>query len=154
MKNILIINGPNLNLLGKREPLLYGKRSFAEYFADLQASFPEIKLAHSLHNSEDALIEALHAALETKCDGVVLNPAAFSHTSIAVADAVAALGGAGVKVVEVHISNIFGREEFRKHSFVSKYAAGVISGLGLEGYRLAVSFLAEAGSIKPNPTPR
>jgi len=151
VKNILIINGPNLNLLGKREPLLYGTRSFEEYFSSLQASFSvrtpassEIKLAHTQHNSEEALIEALHAALEKGCDGVVLNPAAFSHTSIAVADAVAALAGAGVKVVEVHISNIFGREDFRKQSYVSKYAAGVISGLGLEGYRLAISFLVQA----------
>lgn len=142
MKHILIINGPNLNLLGRREPLLYGERSFSDYAEELRAAFPEIRLTAKLCNEEGEMVTALHEAFDA-ADGVVINPAAFSHTSLAVADAVAALRGENMPVVEVHITNVYAREAVRSKSFVSKYASGVISGLGLEGYRLAVSFLAK-----------
>lgn len=141
MKKIIVINGPNLNLLGKREPLLYGSDSFEDYFAQLKSDFEGHELTYSQHNGEEGLLQALHAALGQKCDGVVLNPAAYSHTSIAVADAVSALRSEGIPVVEVHISNILAREAFRHHSYVSRVASGSIVGLGLEGYRLAIAHL-------------
>jgi 3-dehydroquinate dehydratase-2 len=133
---ILIINGPNLNLLGKREPLLYGKESFSSYMETLSEAFPEMQLKHIQTNSEVEMVDAIQGAGGDGVDGVVLNPAAFSHTSLAVADAVAAVD---VPVVEVHISNIFARDSARHHSLVSRYAAGVVVGFGLEGYRLAVA---------------
>ncbi len=138
MKDIIVINGPNLNLLGKREPILYGAESFESFFEGLQKHFPKARLRYIQTNSESGLINAIHDAGASAVAGIVLNPAAYSHTSIAVGDAVASVD---VPVVEVHISNVFGRETYRQHSFVSKYAAGVIVGFGLEGYRLAVDYL-------------
>lgn len=138
---ILIINGPNLNLLGRREVDIYGGRSFDDFFAELQAFFPAVRLEYFQSNHEGALIDRLHEAGFT-ADGIVLNGGALTHTSIALADAVAAIPA---PVVEVHISNVHKREAFRQHSYISAVAAGVIVGLGLEGYRLAVEWLVRRG---------
>jgi 3-dehydroquinate dehydratase-2 len=131
---MLIINGPNLNLLGRREPELYGGRSFEDFFEGLKKDFPEIRLEYFQSNHEGALLDKLHEA-GFSTDGIVLNAGALSHTSIALADAVAAIQA---PVVEVHISNVHRREAFRHHSFLSATCVGSIVGLGLEGYRLAV----------------
>lgn len=141
MKKYLIINGPNLNLLGKREPVLYGSQDFSEVLQGLKSDFSEIEISYFQSNDESGLIDALHNAFADGVAGVVLNPAAFTHTSISLADAVAAIA---IPVVEVHISNVFARESFRKHSYISKYAVGVISGFGVEGYRLAIDYLARS----------
>jgi 3-dehydroquinate dehydratase II len=131
---ILIINGPNLNLLGKREPEIYGSRSFEAYFAALQADFAGVELAYFQSNHEGELLDKLH---ETgfSYDGIVLNAGALTHTSIALGDAVAAISA---PVIEVHISNVHRREAFRHHSYISAPSAGCIVGLGLDGYRLAI----------------
>ena len=134
---IHIINGPNLNLLGKREIDIYGNESFDTYFKKLQETFPEINLTFFQSNVEGALINEIQR-VGFSVDGIVFNPAGYSHTSIAIGDAVAAIKS---PLVEVHISNIYAREEFRKHSFVSAKAVGVITGLGLDGYRLAIDWL-------------
>ena len=134
---IIIINGPNLNLLGKREPLLYGEVDFTSFLETLKERHPGVGLTYVQSGSEGDLIEALHRAGDT-ADGVVLNPGAYSHTSIAIADAVRAVE---IPVVEVHISNIYARESFRHKSFVSPVAKGVLAGFGLEGYALAIAFL-------------
>lgn len=131
---ILIINGPNLNLLGKREPDLYGNQSFEEYFENFELRFPDIELFKYQSNIEGELIDALQNA-EHNYDGVILNAAAYTHTSIAIADAVKAIS---IPVVEVHISNVFSREEFRQKSFIAPYAKGVIAGFGLQSYELAL----------------
>ncbi|NEN24479.1 type II 3-dehydroquinate dehydratase [Cryomorpha ignava] len=141
MKNILVINGPNLNLLGKREPVLYGSQDFSEVLDELKSDFPDCTISYFQSNNESELINALHAAADSGIEGAVFNPAAFTHTSIALADAVAAID---LPVVEVHISNIYGREDFRQKSYISKYAAGVIAGFGVAGYRLAVSYLVRS----------
>ncbi len=135
--NIAIINGPNLNLLGKREVDIYGNESFETYLEKLKSIFPGTSISYFQSNIEGELIDEIQRA-GFSYDGIVLNPAGYSHTSIALGDAVAAVKAL---VVEVHISNIFSREEFRKHSFVSAAAVGVISGLGLEGYKLAIQYL-------------
>lgn len=135
--HILIINGPNLNLLGRREPEIYGRRSFEEYFSELQQNFPDVRLEYFQSNHEGELLDKLHEA-GFKVQGIVLNAGAFTHTSVALADAVAAVPA---PVVEVHISNVHRREAFRHHSFISAVAEGCIVGLGLDGYRLAVSYL-------------
>jgi len=135
---ILIINGPNLNLLGKREPLIYGTQTFDEYFVELQMQFPTIELHYYQSNVEGELINKLHE-VGFSFDGIILNAGGYTHTSVALADAVAAIK---TTVIEVHISNIFAREEFRHISLLSKHCKGIISGLGLEGYKLALmSFL-------------
>lgn len=138
MKSILIINGPNLNLLGKREPLLYGSESFEDFLNGLKQDFPDLQIQYLQTNEESDMVNAIQGAQGDGAEGIILNPAALSHTSIAVADAVAAVS---IPVVEVHISNIFGRETFRHHSFVSRYAKGVVVGFGLDGYRLALHHL-------------
>ncbi len=135
--NIHIINGPNLNLLGKREVDIYGNESFDTYFVKLQQLFPQVNLTYYQSNVEGELINEIQRVGFT-VDGIVLNPAGYSHTSVAIGDAVAAIKA---PLVEVHISNIYAREEFRKHSFVSSKALGVITGLGLDGYRLAIEWL-------------
>lgn len=139
MKQIVIINGPNLNLLGTRETQIYGTESFESYLKKLELSMSEVQFIYFQSNSEGALIDKLH---ETgfNAQGIVINPGAYAHTSVALADAVAAIN---TPVIEVHISNIFAREAFRHHSYLSGKAQGVISGLGLEGYRLAVLFLLQ-----------
>jgi 3-dehydroquinate dehydratase-2 len=135
--NIHIINGPNLNMLGKREIDIYGNESFETYFTKLQKQFPEINLNYFQSNIEGELINEIQK-VGFSVNGIVLNPAGYSHTSIAIGDAVAAIK---VPLIEVHISNIYAREEFRKHSFVSAKALGVITGLGLDGYRLAIDWI-------------
>lgn len=132
---IRIINGPNLNLLGKREPETYGSTSFENYYKELQAAFKNIELSYFQSNVEGELINELHKAQEDSLDGIILNPGAYTHTSIAIGDAVA---GITIPVIEVHISNVMNREEYRHVSYISKHAVGVISGFGLKGYELAL----------------
>ena len=133
---ILIINGPNLNLLGKREPEIYGNRSFEQFLDELRGQFPHVELDYFQSNHEGALLDRIHEAGFT-VDGIVLNAGAFTHTSIALADAVGAIT---TPVIEVHISNVHKRESFRHHSYLSAKCVGCIVGLGLDGYRLAVEY--------------
>lgn len=134
---VIIINGPNLNLLGKREPELYGNRSFEDYFETLKHRFPSIELAYYQSNVEGEIITKIQ---ETgfSYDGIVLNAGAYTHTSIGIADVIKAIT---TPVVEVHISNTFSRETFRHQSFISPVAAGVIIGFGLKSYDLALQSL-------------
>ncbi len=133
---ILVINGPNLNLLGKREPDIYGTRTFEDFFQEMKTQFPQVELEYFQSNHEGALLDKLHEAGFIS-DGIVLNAGAFTHTSIALADAVGAITA---PVIEVHISNVHQREAFRHHSYLSAKCVGSIVGLGLEGYRLAVTY--------------
>ena len=138
MKKIIIINGPNLNLLGKREPEIYGSESFDAYFKTLQEDFPALALDYYQSNIEGALIDKLHE-VGFSHDGIVLNAAAYTHTSVGIGDAVK---GISTPVIEVHISNTYSREEFRHQSFISPNAKGVVLGFGLKSYALALqSFL-------------
>jgi 3-dehydroquinate dehydratase-2 len=132
---ILLLNGPNLNLLGKREPEIYGSKTFEDHFTELQFQFKEVELGYFQSNIEGGIIDKLHQAEEEGFEAVILNAGAYTHTSIGIGDAVA---GIKTPVVEVHISNVMDREEFRHLSYISKHAAGVISGFGLKGYELAL----------------
>lgn len=134
---ISIINGPNLNLLGKRETDIYGKESFEDYLEKLKTAYPSIEFSYFQSNIEGELVNEIQR-VGFSFDGIILNPAGYSHTSVSIGDAIAAVK---TPVVEVHISNIFGREEFRKISLVSGKSVGVISGLGLKGYELAIAYL-------------
>jgi len=135
---IIIINGPNLNLLGKRENDIYGDESFTEFFSRLDSKFQNIELSHFQSNIEGELIDKLQE-VGYSYDGIILNAAAYTHTSVAIGDTVKAISTA---VVEVHISNTFSREDFRHTSFISPNAKGVILGFGLQSYELALqSFL-------------
>ena len=136
---IAIINGPNLNLLGKRETDIYGDESFHVYFEKLKRKFPTINFSYFQSNIEGELINKIQE-VGYSYEGIILNPGGYTHTSVALGDAIAAIT---TPLVEVHISNIFGREEFRKLSHVSAKAVGVISGLGLKGYSLAVQYFVE-----------
>ena len=131
---IAIINGPNLNLLGKREPDVYGHQSFEQYFAELQQQYPQISFSYFQSNVEGELINELQR-VGFDYDGIIFNPGGYTHTSVAIGDAIAAIK---TPVIEVHISNVHAREDFRKISHVSAKCKGTISGLGLKGYRLAV----------------
>ena len=131
---ITIINGPNLNLLGRREPAIYGNRSFEDFLPELQADFPDWTLNYFQSNHEGALLDKLHE-VGFQGDGIVLNPGGLTHTSVALADAVAAIS---TTVVEVHLSNILAREPERRVSLLARHCAGSISGFGLESYRLAL----------------
>lgn len=133
---ILIINGPNLNLLGKREPEIYGYQTFEEYFAILKKKFPTITLEYFQNNSEGKLIDKIHE-VGFSYDGIVINAGAYTHTSIAIADAI---GGVTAPVLEVHISNIHAREAFRHHSYLAPKCVGSIVGLGLMGYDLGINY--------------
>jgi 3-dehydroquinate dehydratase-2 len=133
---LLIINGPNLNLTGIREPEIYGNQSFEDYFRLLKDKYAVLALDYFQSNHEGALIDQIHTS-KNAYDGIIINAGAYTHTSIAIADALKAVN---IPAVEVHISNIFGREEFRKNSYISPIAIGVISGLGLDGYNLAVQY--------------
>jgi len=135
---LLVLNGPNLNLLGRREPEVYGAATLADVEGGLRAAFPEVDFAFAQSNHEGALIDALHAAMGDGTGGVVLNPGGYTHTSVALRDAVAACG---LPVVEVHLSNVHAREGFRRRSLVAPVCAGQISGLGAAGYGLAVRYL-------------
>ena len=133
---IAIINGPNLNLLGKRETDIYGNESFDTYLQQLKNKFPTAEIIYFQSNVEGELINEIQRA-GFEFDGIIFNPGGYTHTSVAIGDAVAAIQ---TPVIEVHISNIFAREEFRKLSHVSGKAVGVISGLGLKGYELALNY--------------
>lgn len=138
MKRILILNGPNLNLLGVREPEIYGRQTFEDYMATLHRVFEgKAALSYFQSNSEGALIDKLHE-VGFSIDGVVFNAGAYTHTSVAIGDAIA---GISTPVVEVHISNVHARESFRHHSYLSANCAGIIVGCGLYGYRLGVDYL-------------
>lgn len=134
---ILIINGPNLNLLGRREPHIYGSESFEDFFEMLKAQFPEVQLEYYQSNIEGELIDKLQQE-GFSCAGIILNAGGYTHTSVAIGDAVAAISS---PVLEVHISNIFAREEYRHVSLLSKHCVGMICGLGLNGYELAIRHL-------------
>jgi 3-dehydroquinate dehydratase-2 len=136
---IAIINGPNLNLLGKREPGIYGNQSFEQYYIDLQKLFPQVEFSYYQSNVEGELINELQR-VGLDYHGIVMNPGGYTHTSVAIGDAIAAIKA---PLVEVHISNVHAREEFRKLSHVSAKAAGSIIGLGLKGYELAVRWLVD-----------
>lgn len=136
--NIIIINGPNLNLLGKREPEVYGNQTFENYFRDLKAKYPSVNLDYFQSNIEGELIDKIQE-IGFHYDGIILNAAAYTHTSVGIGDAVKAIS---TPVIEVHISNTFSRETFRHQSFISPNAKGVIIGFGLKSYELALqSFL-------------
>ncbi|MCR5190645.1 MAG: type II 3-dehydroquinate dehydratase [Bacteroidales bacterium] len=134
---IAIINGPNLNTLGKREPALYGDTPFEPFLIGLQQQYPQHLITCFQSNDEGAIVTALQQAGD-KCDAVILNAGAYTHTSLAIADAVRSLG---IPVIEVHLTNIFAREQFRHHSYLTPVCKGLIAGLGLDGYRLAVAHL-------------
>lgn len=137
--HFLIINGPNLNLLGTREPEIYGNQSFETYFKELQSAFEAHRLSYFQSNDEGAIIDQLQAA--TKCfDGILLNAAGYTHTSVAIADAVAAIS---TPVIEVHISNPYSREDFRRKSFLSPYVKAQVAGFGLHSYHLALNGLIQ-----------
>ena len=141
---IMVLNGPNLNLLGTRETDIYGEVSLAQIEADLRGGFPSVEFDFRQSNHEGELVDALHEAEAQSFQGVVVNAGAYTHTSLALRDAISAIS---VPVIEMHISNVYGREEFRQKSLISGVCAGMIAGLGTDGYRLAVSHFAEA-----NPT--
>lgn len=134
---ICIINGPNLNLLGKREPGIYGDQSFEAYFEHLKEKYPQLELTYFQSNVEGELIDQLHA-VGFDADGIVLNAAAYTHTSVGIGDAIKAIES---PVIEVHISNTFAREDFRHTSYITPNAKGLILGLGMDVYRLAVENL-------------
>ena len=133
---IAIINGPNLNLLGKREPGIYGNVSFDEFLASLKKKYADVEINYFQSNVEGEIVNELHR-VGFDYDGIILNAAAYTHTSIAIGDAVAAIK---TPVVEVHISNVYAREDFRHLSYLSGKAAGSIVGLGLKGYELAIDY--------------
>ncbi len=136
MKKIIIINGPNLNLLGKREPHVYGSETFEDFLAVVKKKYANIEVSYFQSNIEGELISKLHE-VGFSYDGIILNAAGYTHTSIAIADAIRAIK---TPVIEVHISNTFSREEFRHHSFISPVSKGVIVGFGLKSYELALQY--------------
>lgn len=152
---ILIINGPNLNLLGRREPGIYGAQTFENYLDQLRQAFPDVEIDYFQSNHEGEIVDRLHVAgfgCEAnlnyqpkedwqRADGIVLNAGAYTHTSVAIHDAIKAIP---TPVIEVHISNVHQREEFRHHSYISPAAKGIIIGFGIEGYRLAIQGLAHS----------
>jgi len=135
---ILILNGPNLNFLGKREPEIYGSQNFESYFKQLSIEFSQVKLDYFQSNHEGELIDCLQKYSDLGFDGIVFNAGAYTHTSIALADAIKSIS---IPVVEIHISNVHAREAFRRESFLSPVCSGTISGFGLKGYDLALSSL-------------
>jgi 3-dehydroquinate dehydratase-2 len=134
---LLIINGPNLNLLGKREPEIYGSQDFDSFLQELRSGFPQAEINYFQSNVEGEIINKLQEA-GFSADGIILNAGGYTHTSVAIADCIRAISS---PVIEVHLSNIYAREEFRQKSLLAPVCKGSICGLGLEGYRLAVQFL-------------
>lgn len=136
---IQVINGPNLNLLGKREPSVYGSASFEDFFLTLKQRYPDIKLHYYQSNVEGEIVNKLH---ETgfSFDGIIINAGAYTHTSVAIHDAIGAIQ---TPVVEVHISNVYAREEFRHKSLITSKCAGMLTGFGLEGYALAIEYFKQ-----------
>ena len=139
--NVLVINGPNLNMLGKREPEIYGALTYDELVTLIEdtADALGIQVEVFQSNSEGEIVDRIQSA--EQCDGIIINAGAYTHTSIAIRDALL-VWSPGIPIIEVHLSNIFGREEFRKHSHISDIAHGIIAGLGVKGYALALSWLA------------
>ena len=135
---ILIINGPNLNMLGRREPGIYGQSSFDDYLPQLQQRYPDVEISYYQSNIEGELIDKMQEAGFGQADGIVLNAGAYTHTSVALQDCIRSLQ---CPVIEVHISNVHQREEFRHHSMISCACRGVICGFGLDSYRLAIEAL-------------
>jgi 3-dehydroquinate dehydratase-2 len=140
---ILILNGPNLNLLGTREPGIYGERTFDDFLVELRAQFPGVQLDYIQSNVEGELINALHEYGFTAA-GIIFNAGGYTHTSVALGDAVKAIK---TPVIEVHISNIFAREDFRHVSFIAPHCAGSISGFGVESYRLALQYFLNKTAV-------
>lgn len=138
--HILIINGPNLNLLGRREPGIYGAQTFETFLETLRQAYPDVQIDYFQSNHEGDIIDRIHKAGygADNCDGIILNAGAYTHTSIAIHDAIKAIP---IPTIEVHISNVHTREEFRHHSFISPVAHGIIVGFGIDGYRLALEGL-------------
>jgi 3-dehydroquinate dehydratase II len=136
---IEIINGPNLNLLGTREPSIYGNQGFEGYMKGLEKRFPDVSFKYSQSNIEGEIVTLIQSA-GVHSDGLIINPGGYTHTSVAIADAVAAIK---IPVLEVHISNLLSREDFRHSSLTGRYCRGTIMGLGLDGYRLAVEAIQE-----------
>jgi len=134
MKRIQIINGPNLNLLGKREPTVYGNKTFDDYFQELCVEFPQVELSYYQSNTEGFLIDKIHE-VGFSFDAIIINAGAYTHTSIAIADAIRSIT---TPVLEVHISNVFKRETYRHHSYLSDACKACIVGFGLDSYRLAI----------------
>lgn len=145
MIDLLIINGPNLNLLGRREPSVYGSQSFDDFFASLELKYPSLNLSYFQSNHEGEIIDKLHEK-GFDCQGIILNAGAYTHSSIAIRDAIAAIT---TPVIEVHISNVHAREPFRHHSTISAVSKGVIIGLGLTGYSLAIDYFVDSLNIQP-----
>jgi 3-dehydroquinate dehydratase-2 len=143
MMKIAIINGPNLNLLGKRETDIYGNKPFEEYFKTLQSKFSHISFSYFQNNIEGEIINELQR-VGFECDGIIINPGGYTHTSVAIGDAIAAIT---TLVIEVHISNVHAREDFRKLSHVSGKSVGSIFGLGLMGYDLAIQWFVDKARI-------
>ena len=133
---IIIINGPNLNLTGTREPEIYGRSTFPEIIADLRDDFPKVDLEYFQSNIEGVLIDKLHEVGFTY-EGIILNPGGYSHTSISLADAIKAIN---TPVIEVHLSNVVARETYRHHSYTAANCVGIISGLGIKGYKAAIEY--------------
>lgn len=140
---IQIINGPNLNLLGKREPETYGSQSFEDYFAQLKKRFQSADLFYYQSNVEGELINKIHE-VGFSFDGIILNAGAYTHTSVAIHDAIAAIK---TPVIEVHISNVYAREEFRHKSLITSKCKGLITGFGMEGYAMAIQYLMNKNSV-------
>lgn len=137
MKNIIIINGPNLNLLGKRQPEIYGDINFNDFLIELKNKFSSISISYFQSNIEGEIIDKLHE-VGFHFDGIILNAAAYTHTSVAIGDAVASIKS---PVIEVHLSNTYAREDFRHKSYISPHAKGIVLGFGLKSYELALSSL-------------
>lgn len=133
---IIIINGPNLNLLGKREPEIYGTANFEDYFKDLKSKYPIIRINYYQSNHEGDLIDKIHE-VGFDYDGIILNAGALTHTSIAIKDAISAVKS---PTIEVHISNVYAREEYRQKSQLAESCVGIIAGLGFDGYELAIQY--------------
>jgi 3-dehydroquinate dehydratase-2 len=137
LKKVIVINGPNLNLLGKRQPEVYGSKSFEEFFEELKADYSSFDIDYYQSNVEGELVNKLHQ-VGFSYDGIVFNAGGYTHTSVAIADAVASIE---TPTIEVHISNVYSREEYRHHSLMAANCKGVIAGFGLESYRLALNSL-------------
>ena len=146
--SVLVLNGPNLNLLGRREPSVYGGATLDDLQAELPARFPATQLRFAQHNHEGDLIEALHAADTVETAGIVFNAAGYTHTSVALRDAIAAIR---TPVVEIHITNVYAREGFRHTSLLAPVCAGVIAGFGVQSYALGVAHFAGEMDTSPSP---
>ena len=137
MKHIEIINGPNLNLTGRREPEIYGSVTMEQYLDELRQSFPEVQIGYYQSNVEGEIINRIHE-VGFNADGIIINAGGYSHTSVALHDALAAVPA---PAIEVHLSNIFAREDYRHHSYITSACRGMVCGLGLQGYALAIEAL-------------